>query len=318
MRDDIPLLNMLAAIAFALGCLTVPSSGQTRNDIPRYDLDDGRQWLESGAELNANSSMLLRGAAAAAFNEPSAERLLRSVIQSQPGSDAANQAHELLSRIYLRSGQYRRLIENLDRWATSFPNRTEMQSEKADVEQFRGLPDQRNGEKRVSILAHDPGDDWSVPLSINGKSATYLLDTGAWLSAMTESEATRLGLEIRAGSGTLGDPSGKGVTVRTAVAKDVRLGAMRFQQVSFAILPNEGPWGSMSPGKGGILGMPLVLAVDKLSGRTAGSGSWADGPNPWIERHGTSSSRKTACCSRRASLGRAPSASSIPVRWIPT
>jgi hypothetical protein len=155
MRDGIPLLNMLAAIAFALGCLTVPSSGQTRNDIPRYDLDDGRQWLESGADLNANSSMLLRGAAAAAFNEPSAERLLRSVIQSQPGSDAANQAHELLSRIYLRSGQYRRLIENLDRWATSFPNRTEMQSEKADVEQFRGLPDQRNGEKRVSILAHD-------------------------------------------------------------------------------------------------------------------------------------------------------------------
>jgi hypothetical protein len=65
----------------------------------------------------------------------------------------------------LRSGQYTRLIANLDQWAASFPNRPEVQDEKVDVEQFRGLPDQRNSAPRVSTLPHDV-DDWSVPALI--------------------------------------------------------------------------------------------------------------------------------------------------------
>ena len=139
-----------------------------------------------------------------------------------------------------------------------------MQDEKADVEQLRGLPDQRNGPLRVSTLPHDAGDDWSVPVSINGKPASYLLDSGAWISTISESEAKRLGLEIRAGSGTLSDPSGKGVTVRTAVAKEVRLGAMRFQDVSFAVLPSEDRFG--------ILGIPIWCAVRHV--KWSSRGTW--------------------------------------------
>jgi predicted aspartyl protease len=58
-----------------------------------------------------------------------------------------------------------------------------------------------------------------VPVLINGRRATYLLDTGAWMSVMTEAEAKRLGLTIREGTGVLGESSGKGVKIRTAVAK---------------------------------------------------------------------------------------------------
>jgi hypothetical protein len=214
---------------------------------------------------------------ATAFNEAEAEPLLRGIIKSTPRSDDASQAHELLSRIYLRSGQYKRAIENPDRWAASFPNRVEVQKEKVDVEQLRGLPDQRSDRPRISTLCHD-ADDWAVPVSINGKSATYLFDTGAWISVMTESEARRLRLEIRAGTGTLGDPSGKGVSIRTAVAKDVRLGAMQFQQVSFAILPDQEPWNSMPPGRGGILGMPIWYAVQHA--KWSNRGTWELGGRP--------------------------------------
>jgi predicted aspartyl protease len=251
-----------AAILTAL-CPASPSSGQGGVPSPGVAVDDGRQWFEPGAESSANSG-IRRGAVAAAFNEPAAESLLRDVIRSKPGSDDASQAHELLSRIYLRSGQYQRLIDNLDQWAASFPNRREVQDEKADVEQLRGLPDQRNGPLRVSTLRHEAGDDWSVPVSINGKPATYLLDSGAWISTISESEAKRLGLEIRAGSGTLSDPSGKGVTIRTAVAKEVRLGAMRFQDVSFAVLPSEDRFA--------ILGIPIWCAVRQV--KWSSRGTW--------------------------------------------
>jgi hypothetical protein len=252
----------LAAVTLTVVCVAIPSFGQRALSSSGAAIDDGRQWFEPSAEIAAVSG-IRRGALATAFNETRAETLLRAIIQAKPGSDDASQAHELLSRIYLRSGQYNRVIDNLDQWTASFPDRREVQREKADVEQFRGLPDQRNGPLGVSTLSHD-ANDWFIPASINGLPATYLFDTGAWISVMTESEATRLGLEIRAGSGSIGEPSGKGVSVRTAIAKDVRVGAMRFQDVSFAIIPTEGPWGSMPPGRRGILGMPIWQAVRQV------------------------------------------------------
>jgi hypothetical protein len=56
----------------------------------------------------------MRAAVATAFNDPqTAERLLRDVIRSAPTSNDADDAYDLLLRIYMRSGQYRR-------WVTSY------------------------------------------------------------------------------------------------------------------------------------------------------------------------------------------------------
>jgi predicted aspartyl protease len=107
---------------------------------------------------------------------------------------------------------------------------------------------------------------------INDTRADYLLDTGAWMSVMTEGEAKRTGLEIRASGGVLAESSGKGVSVRTAIAKDVVLGSRRFQNVSFAILPEVEPWRSMPVGRGGILGIPILLALDCV--RWTRGGAW--------------------------------------------
>lgn len=264
------MCRAIAITTFIVLCLVTPISGQRGVSQPSPAIDDGRQWFEPDANSSTHSR-IQRGAIAAAFNESSAEQFLREIIKSKPRSDDASRAHELLSRIYLRTGQYKRLIENLDRWAALFPNLPEVHEEKSDVEQFRGLPDQRNDRRRFSTLRHGP-DDWGVPISINGKPATYLFDTGAWMSVMTESEAARLGLEIRLGSGRLSDPSGKGLAVQTAVARDVRIGAMRLRNVSFAILPKEGPWSSLPAGEGGILGMPVWLAVGHV--KWSSRGTW--------------------------------------------
>jgi predicted aspartyl protease len=165
----------------------------------------------------------------------------------------------LLSRIYIRSGQYRRLITNLDQWARAFPDDPRLVKEKAGLEQFRGLPDQINGRRRRSTLRHGPGNDFAVPVLINGQRANYLLDTGAWLSVMTIAEAKRLGLTIREGTGVLAEASGNGVKVSTAVVKTLSLGSMIFHDVSFAILPDVEPWKSMPTGRGGIIGVPIQL-----------------------------------------------------------
>jgi predicted aspartyl protease len=243
-------------------CIVAPASGQRGAPAPNLAIDDGRQWFEPGAEASTGSAVR-KGALATAFNEGTAEKILLGVIRAAPRSEEASQAHELLSRIYLRSGQYAHATENLDRWAESFPNRREVLSEKSDIEQFRGLPDQHNGPVRVLTLSHD-ADDWSLPVSIDGKSASYLFDSGAWISVMSDAEAMRLGLTIRAGSGRIGDSSGTGFRARTAVAREIRLGAMRFQNVSFAVVPNKEPFG--------ILGMPIWAAVRHV--RWSNRGTW--------------------------------------------
>jgi len=244
-------------------------------------LDDCRQWLDLRELPGPASPALLRAAAANARNQTAvSESLLLSIVRSQPASEAARGAHELLSRIYLRSGQYGRLIANLDQWARAFPDDPKLRAEKADVEQFRGLPDQTNGRLRSSKLRHGPGNDFAVPVLINGRRATYLLDTGAWISIMTIAEAKRLGLTIREGTGMIGDPSGNGVKIRTAVAKRLSVGSMIFHDASFAILPDVEPWKSMPPRHGGIIGVPVRLQLRCV--RWVKGGMWLPQRRKWF------------------------------------
>lgn len=75
------------------------------------------------------------------------------------------------------------------RWERAFPDSAALREERADFEVFRGLPDQRHGPRRQSQLAHDTGDDFFVPVSVNGKTARYLVQTGAWASLIAVGEA---------------------------------------------------------------------------------------------------------------------------------
>lgn len=260
-----------------ISALSITSSCGTGEIVPdSRALDDGRQWLDSGALPTPTAPPLLRAAAANALNQAAAsESLLLRIVRSRPVSPLARRAHELLSRIYVRTGQYRRLVANLDDWARAFPNDPELQNEREDVEQFRGLPDQINGPRQASTLRHDPSNDFAAPVLIDGKHATYLLDTGAWLSVMTSAEAKRLGLTIRASSGRLSEASGKGINVQTAVAKEVVLGSTVFHDVSFAILPDVEPWTSMPLGRGGIIGIPILLHLGCI--RWTKGGNWEIG-----------------------------------------
>ncbi|HEY3160440.1 MAG TPA: retropepsin-like aspartic protease [Vicinamibacterales bacterium] len=245
-------MGLVAAVAIPLA--------QAASTQSSHEIDDGRRWLESPALLTPASPAILRAAEAVALNKATnAEALLRGIIRSQPRSEAASQADQLLSRIYLRSGQYRRLLANLDEWARGFTRRDDIERERMDVEQFRGLPDQENGPRRTSILRHD-ADSLFVPVSINNRLASYFFDTGAWVSVMTESEATRHGLQIREGGGVISDPSEKGVKSRFTVVRELAIGSMRFRNVSFLVLPNQGPFTGMA----GLIGMPVLLGVGSI------------------------------------------------------
>jgi hypothetical protein len=104
-----------------------------------------------------------------------------------------------------------------------------------------------------------------LPVSIQGGAGRYFFDTGAWLSCLSESEARRLGLTASAAKGSVGTSTGASVGMRMALAREVVVGGTRFENVSFAVFPDDQePWSGLPPGQRGIVGMPLLLGLQTL------------------------------------------------------
>jgi hypothetical protein len=240
---------------------------------PRPDprvLYEQHRWAELRASLSDQVPAFYHGAVANAFNDVRvAERRLRAVIDDEPRSERAPEAYKLLARLYLRTGRYAALSSNLEAWGKAFPDSPAFLAERAELSQFGGLPDQVTVARGRSVVRHD-GDTF-VPVTIQGGSARYFFDTGAWLSCMSESEARRLGLSIRKGVGTVGNSSGGSTGFRTAIAREVRVGKIRLRNVSFAVFPDDQePWSQLEPGRRGILGIPILLAARTLRWATDG------------------------------------------------
>src|SRR5678816_497418 len=81
------------------------------------------QWFELRRSVTSQSPALIRAAVAAAFNDPEgAESLLRGIIRSQPRSEMADEAYDLIAKMEARSGQYARFNRTYVVWSAAFPN----------------------------------------------------------------------------------------------------------------------------------------------------------------------------------------------------
>lgn len=231
---------------------------------PDKALYEAHSWLElRDALANAHDAPLLyRCAVAAAFNEEAqAKTLLKTLIRSHPSRDDLYEANTMLEHLLLDSGQYQRFGAALTTKARAFPERAA--GDLKEYGAFAHLPNQKLEKSERSILHHN-GDLW-VPLIVNNLPASYFLDTGAVTSAMSESEAKRLAMVARNSNGEVGISTGSRVGFRLAVARELTVGGSRFRNVSFLVFPdNEAPWSSLSPGRRGLLGVPVLLGLGAL------------------------------------------------------
>jgi hypothetical protein len=238
-----------------------------------------RRWFElRDACASTNSPALYLGAVAAVFNRADdAEKLLRSVINEGRSSDQAYDAYEFLMHLYLQTGQYERLNLDMKRRLLDFPGRPALQQDLAALGPLLKLPNQVTVETGHDIVHHDR--DLFIPCTINGAQARYFVDTGAGISSMSESEAKRLGIGIRHTSGKMGTSTTRQVQFRTAVAKELVVGGVRLKNVSFAIFPDDQePWVHLPPRERGLLGIPVLLASQRIL--WSRKGTMGIGPTP--------------------------------------
>jgi hypothetical protein len=181
-------------------------------------------------------------------------------IGAQDRPDSPSSQSDRLDTL-LRTGQYadaRRLIDEM----LALEPREDLKNARAV---FANGPNMGVSRGAARFTCEASGTGVLLPLTVDGRRVTWLMDTGANISFISDAEAERIGLTIRDSDGRASDHAGGSAGVRTAVARRVVIGRTELRNVQFLVTPAEQmPWKELPPGKQGIVGLPLLIAQDAL------------------------------------------------------
>jgi len=264
------LVAWLTLLALGHTCFAVDNK---RPDL--RSLYDAHRWFALRDTVRKTDAPLFyRGAVACVFNDVrQCEKKSKALIRSQPHSEQAHAAHSLLAGVYLRYGQYRKALSQVDEMLVLEPADSDAKSVRPLLAALSSSPDQSIGRRHSSRLSlHREGADLGVPVFINGTPATYTFDTGANLSLLSESEAKRLGLAVRDVESSMEVMTGARVSLRIAIASEFAVGAFRLKHVAFLVFPDDQPpFNDLPMGERGIIGIPVLLAFQSFSWGSDGS-----------------------------------------------
>jgi aspartyl protease len=239
-------------------------------------LYEGHHWFQlRDAIANAKTPELYQGAVAAAFDQSDeAKAHLQKVITTAPQSPGAVEARQLLIHLYMRAGKYSKAVSTMKEQIAARVGKPATDGDRASIALLSQLPDMTVTRRGASTLQYEMrGDNLSLPIAINDKPANFVLDTDANMSTLSESEAKRLGMLILDGPvavvGVTGDAKGG---ARMAVAQSLVIGKIHFSNVAFFVLrDDQEPFVDFPTGKRGIIGIPVILALETLRWRRDGT-----------------------------------------------
>ena len=244
--------------------------GVTRDESTDLEsLYESREWFKLRDAVRArNAPAFYRGAVACGFgNLQEARQQFKSVIKSAPKSEKAYQSCNMLAYLYFRTGRYRHALKEIDQMLRIRPDNASDQAGRKLFTALSQSAEQSVTRRRASKLPYEVkiGNPF-ISLSVNGNAVKYMLDTGANISVMSESEAKRVGLtlhQVPAGASKIQGSSGaqSQSSYRIAVAEQVVVGKFRLSDVAFLVLPDDQePWIDLRPGERGALGISILHA----------------------------------------------------------
>ena len=234
------------------------------------NLCEDHTWF---APPQISPSLLCQGVLDASFDRrESALKRLQRVIKSAPQGVEAYRAHEALLQLYFRAGQYRKSLAEADAMLTAKPTAKDILDLRPLLSAFSQHPDLSIARKR-SMLPYVRLNDNNphLPVLVNGKQATYYMDTGANVSVMSDAAARSFGLEIRSVASTMNDISGSIISLRVTEVDDLMIGKNRLKHVSFVVLPSgQPPFNDIPIDQQALLGIQVLHALQIISVRKDG------------------------------------------------
>ena len=228
--------------------------------------------LRNALNEHPRSSDFYAGEVACAFDDTqTCEKEFKKVLAAEPKSTAAKQVHHILAYAAMREGRYGRSLHEMDALLAIDPNDSDAKDTRPFIEALSQFPDQAvqwTGPNKATVQM----DDGRLPLLINGKKASYFIDTGANLSTLSESDALLFGMEIYEVKSTGADINGNRVLFRIALAKSLAVGRIELSNVAFLVAAKDAqPFVDMGPGQRGLVGLPVLLALGSVTWNREGA-----------------------------------------------
>jgi len=231
-------------------------------------LYEAHQWFRlRNAIKGTRAASLYRGAVESAFNNSlSAQKDLQTIIKAVPHSEEAYRAHDLLVSLFMRAGNFQQALLHDEAMLAAKPSEGDAMNLHSLLAALSSYPNQIVTQRRSSKITYRiVGNNMFIPLSINGAEVNYLLDTGATLSTISESEAARLKLRVHEVATRAEGGTGVQISVRVSVARKLAVGGVYLRNVAFVVVPDgRPPFSGLSPGMRGIIGLPVILAFEAL------------------------------------------------------
>ena len=211
-----------------------------------------RELQNSGASSSA--TLFYRGVVASRFGrEEEGVGLLREFLATNPAPELARQAQQEIAAACVRMGRYGEAMR-------SSPDADPLIASLRDVppESVENVPG-----RSIQATRNRLGS-WDVPVQVNGVDTQLIFDTGANFSAVSESEARRLGLSIRGSHATVAGVTENKNPVRLACA-DLLMGGAHIRNVVFLVFTDKAMY--LAPLRlrmRGFLGLPAIRALGRV------------------------------------------------------
>src|SRR5262245_41623757 len=277
------VMRQFLNVAVLAGGLWAYAVGQTTSDVSLRQLYDGQRWFDlRDAVHDKQASPLYLGAVASAFNRvKDAEKYLNQAVRRPSTAETANEAREILALLYIRLGRSSDAGHLIDEILKVAPQRSDVQNMRVLFGAFTDRPNMSIRSRRASFRCDVTGSGVYLPLSINGTPVSWLLDTGANVTVLSEAEARMVGLVAHDSSEKLSDLAGGTTKVRTALVGRMTIGATEIRNVPVVVLPDsESPWTEATPGKRGLVSLPIALALQTIKWTRSGTCQTGPGGKP--------------------------------------
>jgi predicted aspartyl protease len=248
-------------------CPNTEDGGSQLCDL--HSLCRARRWFDlRDAVGKVSSPSFYLGAVACAFNQfPQCTDYLTRVSDSAPHSQQAYDAHEVLMWACLRRGSFHCALTHLDSLLSIKPNGAGLRALGALLWALSQSPGQSIERLHSCRLRWKMVEgNMFIPVAINGRLGHFMLDSGATISLITQSEAKRLDLrlqEIGPDAAKLYGATGAEIGFHVAVAARLSVGNAHLSNVNFLVLKDENL--QFPAGYGGALGLPVLIGLQTMS-----------------------------------------------------
>jgi len=242
-------------------------------------LYDDARWFElRDAIADREAPALYHAAVASAFNRSGeAETEFKRAIRESSDATVANAGRDGLASLYLRTGRYGDALKLAEEMLTIAPERVDIRNFRSLLASAGASNQQVTSSRRARFACETGAAGVRIPLSIDGHTVHWAVDTGFTQPGLSEAEALMLGLVVHDVKGEATDGAGGATTVRTAVADRVTIGATELRHVLMLVFPDsQPPWNEWQPGQRGLVGLPIALALQNI--RWTSRGTCETGP----------------------------------------